>query len=121
MKYPLPVIVSFIIGLALVLFFIIPNIPGPYDDFAKCLNDKGAKMYGTYMCPHCNDQKALFGSSWKHMNYIECSNPGQGQAEICAREGIRLYPTWEFADGEREAGVFTLQELSERMGCPLES
>lgn len=34
------------------------------DDFAKCLTEKGAKMYGTSWCGHCKNQKALFGDSF---------------------------------------------------------
>ncbi|MFH1400946.1 MAG: hypothetical protein ABIH41_05485, partial [Nanoarchaeota archaeon] len=33
------------------------------DDFARCLTQSGATMYGASWCPHCNDQKEMFGSS----------------------------------------------------------
>jgi len=33
------------------------KLPGKYDDFAKCLTQNGVKFYGTYWCPHCNNQK----------------------------------------------------------------
>jgi len=33
-----------------------------YDAFAKCLASKQAKMYGLYWCPHCIDQKEMFGT-----------------------------------------------------------
>ena len=120
MKYPLPIIAGFVLALLIIVFVIVPNMPGPYDDFAKCLNDKGAKMYGTFWCSHCKDQKEMFGNSWKHVNYIECSTPdGKGQTEICAAEGIRGYPTWEFPDGERASGLISFQERSEKTGCTL--
>jgi hypothetical protein len=32
-----------------------------YDGFAKCLASKQAKMYGLYWCPHCAEQKEMFG------------------------------------------------------------
>ena len=32
-----------------------------YDGFAKCLATKQAKMYGLYWCPHCIEQKEMFG------------------------------------------------------------
>ncbi len=32
-----------------------------YDKFAQCLATKQAKMYGLYWCPHCIEQKEMFG------------------------------------------------------------
>ncbi len=94
--------------------------PGKYDDFAKCLTEKGVVMYGAYWCPHCKNQEELFGSSWKHVNYVECSLPNRaGQNVVCNRAGIKGYPTWEFGDGERVEGEVPLQQLSERSGCSL--
>ena len=33
------------------------------DSFAKCLADRKTTMYGSFLCPHCDDQKKLFGGS----------------------------------------------------------
>src|SRR3989338_11299699 len=74
--------------------------PGLYDDFAKCLKDKGAKFYGAFWCSHCQNQKKLFESSEKYLPYVECSTPdGNGQLEVCKKENIQAYPTWQFSDG----------------------
>ena len=90
------------------------------DTFTQCLTERGAKMYGAYWCPHCLDQKEMFGKSWNNINYIECSLPNKGgQTELCNREGINSYPTWEFSDGSRRNGVLQLEELSSITGCPL--
>ena len=90
------------------------------DNFSQCLTERGAKMYGAYWCPHCLDQKEMFGKSWNNINYIECSLPGKsGQTEVCNLAGITSYPTWEFADGSRRNGVLQLEELSSITGCPL--
>ena len=98
------------------------NRPGPYDDFAQCLTDNGVKMFGAYWCPHCQDQKKLFGRSFAKINYVECSLPNQGgQNQLCNDEGIESYPTWQFSDGTRQTGVVTLQQLSEKNGCELKS
>src|SRR3989338_5665230 len=43
------------------------SIPGKYDDFTKCLKDKGAIFYGAFWCPHCQKQKSLFGKSKKYL------------------------------------------------------
>ena len=92
--------------------------PGKYDAFAQCLSDNGVKMYGAYWCPHCEDQKTMFGDSWKNVNYIECSLPQRrGQTQICIAESIQSYPTWEFADGTRVLGTLSFQELSARTSC----
>jgi hypothetical protein len=94
---------------------------GKYDDFAKCLTDSGAKMYGTYWCPFCQQQKDMFAKSWKHVEYVECSLPNRGgQTAECNAAGIKAYPTWEFADGQRFEGLLNLQQLSQITGCPLE-
>jgi len=72
--------------------------PGKYDDFAKALKDKGAEFYGAFWCPHCQSQKAEFGTSKKYLPYIECSNPDQSQTPICKEKQIESYPTWHFKD-----------------------
>lgn len=92
-----------------------------YDNFAKCLTEKGAKFYGAYWCPHCTNQKAMFGDSIEDVNYIECSLPNRaGQTDICIQEKIQSYPTWEFSDGTRVTGVRSLEQLSSATGCVLE-
>lgn len=91
----------------------------PYDSFAQCLTDAGAKFYGAYWCPHCQSQKKLFQNSSK-LPYIECSTPnGQGQLPICTDAGITGYPTWKFADGSQLDGERTLEELGEKTNCAL--
>ena len=93
--------------------------PGKYDTFAQCINDSGAKFYGAYWCPHCNDQKALFGKSAKKLPYIECSLPNRGgQNALCNEINIESYPTWIFPDGSR-SNFLTLTQLSEKTGCEL--
>ncbi|OGI72934.1 hypothetical protein A3D42_01645 [Candidatus Nomurabacteria bacterium RIFCSPHIGHO2_02_FULL_41_18] len=94
--------------------------PGEYDEFAQCLSDKGAKFYGAFWCPHCANQKKMFGSSQKFLPYIECSNPaGSAQLPICTEKGINTYPTWEFADGSRLSGEIPMAQLAEKTGCVL--
>lgn len=60
------------------------------------LSNSGAKMYGASWCPHCQQQKAMFGASAHRLPYVECSTGGQGspQAAVCANLGIKIYPTW---------------------------
>ena len=90
------------------------------DAFAQCLTDKGVKMYGDYWCPHCINQKELFGSSFEKVQYVECSLPNRGgQNEVCNDAGINGYPTWEFADGSRVEGEMNMENIAAKAGCPL--
>lgn len=87
---------------------------GSVDGFAKCLMNKGVVMYGTKYCGHCNDQKKLFGDSFKYINYIECTEQG----DICEQNGVTSVPTWVI-DGEKYIGKQSLEKLSELSGCEL--
>ncbi|MAH07259.1 hypothetical protein CMI38_03360 [Candidatus Pacearchaeota archaeon] len=113
-----------VVILVLVLFStpIFDRGPGKYDEFANCLTESGARMYGAYWCSHCQDQKKSFGKSWKYVEYIECSLPNNGgQTQACIAAGIESYPTWEFADDSRQSGFVSLEQLSEKSGCELPS
>jgi hypothetical protein len=87
------------------------------DHFAQCLSDKGAVMYGLYWCPHCADQKEMFGSSFHNAHYVECGTPDHHEQPQCVAESMKNFPTWKFADGERHEGVLSLQELAAKTGC----
>lgn len=94
--------------------------PGKYDDFAKCLSGKGAKMYGVFWCTHCNDQKEMFGKSWQYVDYVECSTPdGRSEQDICRAANVTSYPTWVFSAESRHSGPLTFDEISAKTGCPL--
>jgi hypothetical protein len=95
------------------------SAPSPYDEFAQCLNDAGAVEYGAWWCPHCADQKELFGSSFDYVNYVECSTAARTMNQTCQDAGIEGYPTWEFADGSRLGGAQSLETLAEKTGCEL--
>lgn len=111
--------VAIVVGLG--VYFVSSNgQPGKLDGFAQCLNDKGAVFYGAYWCPHCKNQKAMFGKSEQYLNYVECSTPsGRGQTQECNDKKIKGYPTWEFSDGSRESGELTLEKLAEKTSCEL--
>ncbi len=114
-------VIGIVVVLAVVIFALRGGSAGDYDVFAQCLTTSGAKMYGAYWCPHCQNQKELFGNSWDKIDYIECSLPGgQGQTQECQLAGIQGYPTWEFGDGSRVSGEMDLKQLSSVSGCGLE-
>lgn len=97
-----------------------PKGPSELDGFAQCLSDSGAVFYGAFWCPHCKEQKKMFGSSERLMPYVECSTAdGRAQTPICAERGIESYPTWVFADGATSTGTLSLETLAARTGCVL--
>jgi hypothetical protein len=95
--------------------------PGQYDKLAVCLTNAGAKMYGAWWCPHCNNQKEAFGNSWKAFadagGYIECSTPDRQQTQICKDAGITGYPTWRFTDGSELSGEVDFYTLAQKANC----
>ena len=106
--------------LAVIIYFIAGSSSSKYDGFAQCTADSGAKMYGAYWCPHCQEQKKLFGSSWNLVSYVECATPGSNQqTQECNAAGVKSYPTWIFGDGKQLSGVLSLDQLSTFTGCDL--
>lgn len=111
-------IVAFVLAIGGLVY--ISRLPGKLDTFATCLKDKGAVFYGAFWCPHCQEQKTMFGRSRSKLPYVECSTPdGNSQLQICKDKQIVGYPTWEFADSSRENGTVSLIKLSEKTSCPL--
>lgn len=114
-------VVALLILIAAVAFVVIESRkPGKYDTFAQCIADTGAKFYGAFWCPHCQNQKAMFGKAAKKLPYVECSTPdGQSQLKICKDAGVTGYPLWTFADGTRLEGEVKLDVLAEKTACTL--
>lgn len=90
------------------------------DEFARCLTKKNAIMYGSFVCSHCDDQRKLFGDSFKYVHYVECSRIASPQdSHACQATQVRYTPTWVLDGGERLVGIQSLKTLSEKTGCPL--
>ncbi len=97
---------------------------GPEDPqiraLAEHLTKQGALFYGASWCPHCQEQKRLFGASASRLPYIECSpaGPNTPQAPSCNRAGVQSYPTWVI-EGRAIAGeVLSLAQLANATGFP---
>lgn len=86
-------------------------------ELAKHLSASGAKMYSAYWCPHCHEQKELFGKeATARLTIIECAPDGpRSQAALCASKKIEGYPSWEIA-GRIESGVKSLLWLADKVG-----
>jgi hypothetical protein len=109
-----------IIAFAAAYYFLWYKHTSRLDAFAKCLTAKQAKMYGAFWCPHCEEQKEKFGSSFQYAPYIECGIKGsKGIEPVCTQAGIKRFPTWIFADGTRVEGEHELDFLGQETGCSL--
>lgn len=108
--------------ICVLVIFLLTNVPNPtskYDNFAKCLTEKDVVMYGAYWCPHCTNQKNIFGESFKYVNYVECDARGENaRPELCEQENIQSIPAWVI-DGKQYVGEHSLQELGVLTGCVL--
>ncbi|MFI5401140.1 MAG: vitamin K epoxide reductase family protein [SAR324 cluster bacterium] len=96
---------------------------GPEDPYlsglAERLKASGAIMYGASWCPHCQDQKAMFGPAAQRLPYVECSpdGPNAPSAPACVVQGVDTYPTWIFST-ERHVGELSIEDLARRAGYP---
>lgn len=84
-----------------------------YDGFASCLTDAGFTMYGTDWCPHCQDQKKMFGGSFELIDYVNCDF----NKTLCNNKGVEGYPTWYLGAKMFDSGVQTFRELGEAAAC----
>lgn len=102
-----------VIAIAYALYINFKPEAGEHDALAQCLTKKGVTMYGTDWCPHCQEQKREFGTSFKYVTYINCDlNP-----DACKAAGVDGYPTWVFPQGDPATGTQSLQSLADRAGC----
>jgi uncharacterized membrane protein len=81
---------------------------------AEHLTKQNVIMFGAYWCPHCYEQKQLFGKeAVDKIKYTECAPDGiNPQTEACTNAGIRAFPAWVI-DGKVYEGVQTLDLLAD--------
>jgi glutaredoxin len=87
---------------------------------ARHLAKIGAKEYVAYWCPHCHEQKLLFGKEAyqeiKDTVKVECAPDGvKAQPELCKASKIEGFPTW-IINGQSYSGVQNLEELAQVSG-----
>ena len=115
---PLPAgaAVAVVLGLQLHFSGVFDPAAGPEDPhleaLATHLRDSGARFYGAYWCPACQEQKEIFTASVERLPYIECTPQGRGgpRAVDCLTQNIEQYPTW-IIDGQRHTGVVSVERL----------
>ena len=102
------------IGIIAMTFYVRSQKPGQYDEFAKCLTEKGAVIYGNDFCQYTAKELNWFGNSEKYLNYVKCVN----NKELCDSKGVKITPTWEI-EGKTYEGVQGIEKLAELSGCKI--
>ncbi|MEX0589249.1 MAG: vitamin K epoxide reductase family protein [Cyanobium sp.] len=84
---------------------------------ADHLTKTGAVMYTAYWCPHCHEQKELFGKqATEQLTLVECAADGlNSQKALCDTKKIEGFPSWEI-NGKLDSGVKSLAELAQLSG-----
>jgi hypothetical protein len=84
---------------------------------ARHLTQMGAKKYNAWWCPHCHEQKQLFGKeAYSEINRIECDPSGNNpRPDLCQAAKVQSYPSWEIK-GKLYPGVQSLEELAQISG-----
>ncbi|AUT01165.1 hypothetical protein CLI64_12540 [Nostoc sp. CENA543] len=87
---------------------------------ARHLVQVGAKEYVAFWCPHCHEQKLLFGKEAYQIIdesiKTECAPESpKGKPDLCKAANITGYPTW-IINGKSYSGVQNLSELAKVTG-----
>ena len=84
---------------------------------ADYLKASGAVMYTAYWCPHCHEQKELFGrQATEKLAVVECAPDGRNsQKALCDTKKIEGYPSWEIK-GVISSGLKPLDQLADQSG-----
>jgi uncharacterized membrane protein len=109
------------------VFFTVKDTSGEAEiQLAQHLKKIGAKMYSAYWCPHCYEQKKLFGvEALSDLPSVECAPDGKNsQTALCQEIAPKIeketgrgfgFPTWEI-NGKFYAGQQPLEELAKASG-----
>ena len=93
-------------------------VTGKYTELAKCVTSKGVILYGAFWCPHCLNQKKIFGDDIKYINYVECAEGGENaQPEVCTKAGVQRFPSWFFPGQGLVEGEQTPDEVAIKANC----
>ena len=107
--YIVAALIGFIVVVTVAYSVYSINKPGQYDNFAKCLTERGAVMYGAMdWCKFTQGQRAMFGKSFKYINYREFNQLKE----------IKKTPTWVI-NGEWYENAQSFDKLAALTGCKL--
>src|SRR3989338_9841816 len=95
-------------GIGIGVSFANSNKPGQVDNFAKCLTEKGAVMYGASLCKYTAGQKAMFGNSMRLIDYRDFTKD----------PNVEITPTW-LINGAYYQNVQTFDKLADLTGCEI--
>jgi len=84
---------------------------------ARHLKQIGAKEYIAWWCPHCHEQKQLFGKeAYSEVEHLDCDPSGiSSHPDLCLAANVESFPTWEI-NGQSYQGVQSLEELAKISG-----
>lgn len=84
---------------------------------ARHLTQIGAKEYIAWWCPHCHEQKQMFGKqAYAEITHIECDPSGKNaRPDLCQAANVQSYPTWVI-NGKTFAGAQPLEDLAQASG-----
>ena len=108
-KFVIPIALWLVLVIAGISYsFVNANKPSPLDNFAKCLKEKGAVMYGASWCKYTQAQKRMFGNSMKFVDYRDFSE----------NKEVSITPTW-FIKGQKYENTQSLDRLAALTGCAI--
>ncbi|MGV0027261.1 vitamin K epoxide reductase family protein [Phormidesmis priestleyi] len=109
------------------VFFTVKDTSGEAEiKLAQHLKSINAKMYSAYWCPHCYEQKKVFGvEALQYLPFVECAEDGKNaQPSLCQEIAPKVeketgrgfgFPTWEI-NGKFYTGQQPLEELAKASG-----
>lgn len=78
---------------------------------AQCIGEN-SHLYVQLGCHYCEQQEAMFGKNYKHLNVTDCFY----EKDKCINMNIQGTPTW-IINGQQYVGVKQIEELKRLTGC----
>lgn len=103
------IIIAIILAVVLIKFW--PSGNNVDEATMRCIA-QNSKIYVSRTCPHCAQQKQILGDYLGLFNMTDCVDNQQE----CINAGIEYVPTW-IINGEKQTGVFEIQQLKDLTGC----
>jgi hypothetical protein len=110
---PFNLLVVLLVLAAMVILFW-PKAAVSQSSLGQCLTSKGVTMYGSDLCPNCQNQKKILGGDFKNVTYINCDF----EKDLCEKRGITVYPVWSM-DNAIMLGTQSKEDLATFAGCEI--